>query len=135
MIRSWYLPVGLAVMTSLSGGCLDEQALDGQYGLDLGLVSPDLARSTAPVVQILAPKDKAVYKLETISFAGSASDNDGNKLTGASLQWSSSLDGPIGTGTDFTRTLSPGAHRITLLASDAKGRRASVEITLSVSIL
>ena len=52
-----------------------------------------------------------------MGFAGTGSDPEDGTLTGASLVWTSSINGQIGTGTSFsTTTLSAGTHTITLTA-------------------
>jgi hypothetical protein len=68
-----------------------------------------------------------------VAFAGSGSDADDGSLTGASLVWTSDLDGPIGTGVSFNKAdLSVGVHTITLTATDSEGATgtASVQITI-----
>jgi hypothetical protein len=68
------------------------------------------------------------------SFVGSASDPDDGDL-GASLNWDSDLDGPIGTGGSFSTVLShDGIHLITASVSDSGGEDNSDEIILIVGI-
>jgi dipeptidyl aminopeptidase/acylaminoacyl peptidase len=68
----------------------------------------------------------------SVSFQGSATDPEDGTLTGASLVWTSSEDGQIGTGTSFTKSnLSVGAHTITLTATDS----GALTGTISVSII
>jgi subtilisin len=69
--------------------------------------------NTAPTVTITSPDDGASFPSGTsINFAGSASDTEDVDLT-SSLAWTSSLDGPIGTGGSFSRTFRwyPHHHR------------------------
>ena len=67
--------------------------------------------NTRPVVTITAPANGASVS-GTIVFSGSASDTqDGNLST--SLVWTSSVDGAIGAGASFSKTLSPSTHVIT----------------------
>ena len=55
-------------------------------------------------------------------------------MNGASLVWTSSRDGQIGTGTSFTKgDLSVGTHTITLTAKDAQG--ASGVATRAITIV
>ena len=88
---------------------------------------------TGPVVTIGTPSDGASFNEgETISFTGSASDGEDGDLT-ASLIWSSSLDGLIGTGGTFGRSdLSVGVHAITATVTDSEGLTAADQIVLTV---
>jgi PKD repeat protein len=88
-----------------------------------------------PSAAIASPAEGATFaEGETIAFAGSGTDHEDGDLTGASLVWTSSLDGQIGTGTSFTRDdLSVGTHHITLTASDSEGGRGTAGVTITVS--
>jgi uncharacterized protein YjdB len=87
-----------------------------------------------PVATITSPTDAASFAVgETITFAGSGSDHEDGDLTGASLIWTSSLHGQIGTGTSFTRgDLSSGTHHITLTASDSEDATATTGVSITV---
>ena len=91
------------------------------------------AVNTPPTVTITAPADSASFdEGEVITFTGSASDTEDGDLT-ASLSWTSSLDGAIGTGGTFSTTLSVGTHAITATVTDSAGLSGSDQITLSVN--
>jgi len=86
------------------------------------------------LVKILTPSDGAQFQAgDEITFAGSAKDlRDGN-LEGDSLVWSSSIDGEIGTGTEFSRNdLSEGTHTITLTAINSGGKEWTATITITI---
>ena len=95
-----------------------------------------VAENQAPTAEITAPADASeFFDTETITVAGSATDAEDGDLTGESLVWD--LDGvfQIGTGEEFTINagdFSPGAHVITLTATDADGAEgvATVNITI-----
>ena len=109
----------------------DPDENDGRvFEMLLGSVTPG---NEAPVVTISAPSDGANFDQgEVIGFAGSASDGEDGDLT-ASLIWSSSLDGPIGTGGTFSRSdLSVGVHAITATVTDSEGSSGTDQITLIV---
>lgn len=92
---------------------------------------PDLA----PTVSITSPANSSTFNSGTIiNFAGSASDPE-DKIISASLIWTSSRDGQIGTGASFSRTLSGGIHTITASVTDLGGNivRKSVTITVGSS--
>jgi subtilisin family serine protease len=89
----------------------------------------------APTATIVAPANGAsVTAGTTVTFNGSGSDFEDGALTGAALQWTSSRDGIIGSGTTFTKAnLSVGTHTITLTATDAQLATGTATRTLTVT--
>jgi subtilisin len=88
--------------------------------------------NTAPSVTISSPANNASFSSGTsINFSGSASDTEDGSLT-ASLAWTSSLDGPIGSGGSFSAVLSDGTHTITAAVTDSGGLTGSASITVVV---
>lgn len=87
-----------------------------------------------PSVTIHAPSDESVFQHESaVSFRGSAADPAEGILTGASLVWTSSLDGELGTGESLARSdLSRGGHVVTLTATDSEGVRGTASIRILV---
>ena len=87
-----------------------------------------------PTATITSPGNGSAYEHgESISFVGSATDPEDGTLTGASLQWSSSLDGFLGTGGSFSVSdLSAGAHTIRLVATDSKGAVDTARVSIGV---
>jgi TolB protein len=73
-----------------------------------------------PTAVIYQPVDSTSYIFgEPISFQGEGWDALGIPLSGDSLRWSSSLDGPLGAGTHLVRDdLSTNWHTITLIVTD-----------------
>ena len=88
----------------------------------------------SPTASITSPGNGSGFELgESISFEGGASDPEDGFLTGASLVWTSSLDGQIGTGIVFSRSdLSAGTHTIRLIAIDSDGAADTATISISV---
>lgn len=78
------------------------------------------AGNNSPVARITAPSDGSIYSAgEEIQFEGNCHDSEDGALSGASLVWTSDLDGRIGTGETFaSSTLSSGGHQITLTCTD-----------------
>lgn len=91
--------------------------------------------NTAPVAQIDSPSDNTTFEVNnSVTFTGSATDNEEHTLTGKSLTWVSSIDGTIGTGANFTiNDLSQGTHQITLTAMDKKGLADSTSIAITMN--
>ena len=92
-----------------------------------------------PTASITQPANNASFvQGVSVSFAGSGNDPETGALSGGALTWTSDRDGPIGTGTSFSKTnLSVGTHVITLTATDAQSATGtatrSITITPAVS--
>ncbi len=87
-----------------------------------------------PVVRITSPPDDAVFDVgEEIKFSCTARDVEDGTLSGDSIVWESSIDGRIGIGAAFTSsTLSPGAHTITVTATDSDGGNDFATVMITV---
>ena len=91
------------------------------------------SKNTAPSVSISSPGNgSSAASGATISFAGSASDSQDGNVT-SSISWTSSIDGAIGSGGSFSRSLSTGSHIITASVRDSGGLTGSTQVTISVS--
>jgi hypothetical protein len=86
-----------------------------------------------PIVAISAPADGSTSVAgDLVTFTGTASDPEDGDLS-ASLSWTSSLDGSIGSGASFqTSGLSVGDHTITASATDSDVNTAIGAITIEV---
>jgi PKD repeat protein len=89
----------------------------------------------APTANITSPSVPASYvQGAAVSFAGTGTDPEDGPLSGASLTWTSSIDGVIGAGTSFTTSsLSVGTHTITLTATDSKGATGTATRSVMVT--
>jgi hypothetical protein len=87
-----------------------------------------------PTVAITTPADGTFIDHGTgVELAATATDEDGD-LSG-DLAWTSSLDGPLGTGASLTvMSLSPGTHEITASVSDHLSQEGHASITLKVNV-
>jgi len=85
-----------------------------------------------PTVSITSPADGANFDSgATIVFQGTATDTKDGDLT-AALDWTSSIDGPIGTAGAFSTTLSDGTHTITASVTDSGGKTGTDSISITV---
>lgn len=74
--------------------------------------------NTPPTAFIDSIDPSPAEPADLITFAGSGTDNEGGI---AAYEWTSNIDGLIGTTSSFSRTLSEGAHIITLKVMDDGG--------------
>lgn len=92
------------------------------------------AGNLPPTVAITGPADDASFsEAVSVTFAGTATDDqDGNMSP--SLVWTSSIDGDIGSGAQFSTTaLSVGQHTITAAVTDSNGASGSASIQVSIT--
>ncbi|MEP6732748.1 MAG: PKD domain-containing protein [bacterium] len=89
----------------------------------------------SPTATASSPSINATYvQGASVPFAGTGSDPEDGTLSGSSLTWVSSMDGPIGTGVSFSKSnLSIGSHVITLTATDAGGAQGTATRTITVT--
>ena len=98
---------------------VDDGVLTGQDDSE-GLFS---APNQPPTAQILTPAANATIAYgPVLNLSGAASDLEDGALPDSAFRWSSSLDGPLGTGPNLEVQLQAvGAHTITLEVVDANG--------------
>ena len=123
------LSVGTHVITLTAA---DAQGLSSFVTRTITVTTPV---NQLPSVNISSPAGgTSVVQGTSLNFVGSASDPEDGVLSGASLVWTSSLGGSIGTGTSFTsNSLTVGAHLITLTAKDASGATSVSTRTINIS--
>lgn len=87
-----------------------------------------------PTVQIVSPEPGLIMAAgQTLSLEAEAYDPDLGSLDGAQVQWSSTLQGSLGNGTQRSLTgLNPGNHTITVRADDGQGGVASDSVSITV---
>ncbi len=117
------LPVGTNTVTCVA---TDSSSLTG-------VSAPVTVMSKSPFAKINHPGNGETRAAnQAVPFAGVGRDLEDGTLTGASLAWTSSISGPIGTGTSFNQTLAVGTHTITLTATDAAANTDTDSITLTI---
>lgn len=101
-------------------------------GQATGTISND--DSQPPTVTITAPADASSFTAGTdVSFTGTADDPEDGDLS-ASIAWSSSLDGALGTGAGVTTSaLSVGNHTITASVTDSGGAPGADSVNVIVT--
>jgi subtilisin family serine protease len=91
--------------------------------------------NTGPSVTISSPANGGnANQGATVTFTGTAMDTQDGNIT-ASLVWTSSRDGQIGTGGTFTRNnLSGGVHVITASVTDSGGLTGQNQVTFTINV-
>jgi hypothetical protein len=122
--------------SQLAGGTTSRIRVIASDGLRSGVATTGnfTVPTKAPEVQITAPAANATFfPAQQVVFEGSAYDREDGELSGASLVWSSSKDGQLGTGSIVsTVNLTTGTHEITLVATDSDGRTQQAKRTIVV---
>ena len=85
-----------------------------------------------PTVTITAPPNGSSFTQGTsVNFTGTATDPEDGNIS-ANINWSSDLDGGLGTGASISATLSVGVHTITASVTDLGGLSDSDQITVTI---
>ncbi|HEY5920601.1 MAG TPA: M20/M25/M40 family metallo-hydrolase [Kofleriaceae bacterium] len=88
----------------------------------------------APVVSITAPgADETRPASAPVELVATAIDEEDGELS-ASIEWSSNLDGVLGSGALLSTKLSVGVHVITATARDSAGAAGDATTSLTISI-
>lgn len=96
-------------------------------------VSVNEAANTEPQISITAPVGGSQFSEgQSITFTGNADDNEDGELS-QNIEWSSNIDGPLGTGASFSTVLSIGSHTVTATITDAEGEEVSETVIISVN--
>ena len=84
-----------------------------------------------PVVTLTSPANNTmVLDTDLVSLQATATDVEDGDVS-ASLSWSSSISGALGSGPTLSTTLVEGVHTITATATDSLGRTGSQTLTLT----
>ncbi len=121
------LSVGVHTITA---SATDLGDLTGTDAISVTITAPPV--NTAPVVTITAPASgTSVVEGSPVALAGTATDVEDGGLS-ASMNWASSVDGPLGTGASLSVVLSKGQHTITASALDGSGLQGTDQINIHV---
>ena len=106
-------------------------ATDSQGNTGVGSIT---ITSQSPLALLNHPSDGEVRAAANpIPFIGNARDFEDGLIPDAGMVWTSSIDGMIGTGRTFNRTLSAGTNVVTLRVTDSNGNMATKSITLTIT--
>lgn len=89
--------------------------------------------NVAPTVTISAPTAGASFPAGTnITFTASATDPEDGNLS-SQISWTSNLDGALGTGATFQRSLSAGSHTVTASVVDSGTQTGSASVAVTIT--
>jgi hypothetical protein len=118
-------------LTSLSAGVHTITATVTDAAGNTATDSITLTIDAAPSVSITSPADDSAVEVGTsVAFEATATDAEDGTLDGASVVWSSNIDGQLGLGASISAMLTEGDHTITVTATDAAGTPATASITV-----
>ena len=119
---------------SVGNHTITASVTDAYGATDNAVITVNVAANTAPMVAITSPPNGSEANAgDSVTFTGSATDNEDGDLT-AALAWSSDLDGALGTGGSFASSgLSVGTHTITATVGDSHGLAAQAQVLLTVN--
>jgi hypothetical protein len=146
--RDGILGSGWEFNTNLTAGThlLSVRATDLQGAIGEASVTISVQSGAGfPSVAIIEPAPGLFVSPGTsITLRGSATDPEDGQLSGASLEWFSDLDGPLGTGDSLTVVLSGPVHPcnpesfvhvVRLRATDADGHSVEVKVRITVGMI
>lgn len=110
---------------------------EGAVGADTAVVTVGGEETGSITIDGPAPQGSGaphtVFEGTSVIFRGTAIDPQDGPLTGASLAWTSNVDGSLGTGTTLSiDTLGPGMHTVTLTATDSDGNETLATVLVIV---
>ncbi len=130
------LGTGAAITCSLSPGI---HTLSASVNDSLGKTATKTLSLTvpapngAPAITITASVPGVLDAAgQAYSFSARAIDPEDGNL-GASITWTSSINGTLGTGASLTVFLPPGTHRMTATVVDKQGKTAAASRTVTVT--
>lgn len=92
-----------------------------------------IVKRKPPTADIYRPVNASVFNMdETILLEGSGTDVDDQILPETAYNWTSDIEGYLGSGDTLITTLSPGIHQITLAVTDSAGWTATDTVTITV---
>ncbi len=109
---------------------------DGFHTSVTEITNLTLPAQHAPTVAILWPRQDDTWRTGVGCFLSAAAVDleDAGSLDGASVQWTSSIDGKLGVGRElFVESLSPGIHQLCVEATDSDGMTTMACTSLEVA--
>jgi chitodextrinase len=126
--------VTTATMYPTMGWCTtDWRTLDPDDQAGIEALYGTVSSNTPPTVAITSPSANSSFQQGTsVTMTGSATDVQDGTLS-ANINWSSSIDGSLGTGSSVSWTPSAGTHVMTARVTDRNGATSSTQESIVVT--
>ena len=112
------------------GTAMDSVSGDKDNEVQLGVYR--VFKKDYPNVTIYSPTNGDTLFDQPVNFFCNAWDEQDGQLPDNQIQWSSSLDGVLGTGTQISDSLSAGTHIIRATATDRDGHSSTAAVRVYV---
>jgi hypothetical protein len=120
------------LVPATSNARITVEAQDG-FHTARGVSGPITIPAKPPIVSILTPpEDRVLVDSRPIRFLGTAVDVGAGTLDTASFDWTSDLQGALGSGTELRVPLVAGVHLVTLSATAPSGLAATDTVQVFV---
>ncbi|PWK54253.1 fibronectin type III domain-containing protein [Pleionea mediterranea] len=101
---------------TITASVMDEQGLQGQSQITVTILE---ANNTAPEISISSPTSGSEFlETDAVTLTATANDDEDGDLS-SSIEWSSSIAGQLGTGSNLSVNLAVGVHTITAKVTDS----------------
>jgi outer membrane protein assembly factor BamB len=130
------LGTGLTLTRSLSAGThtITVTATDAGGAATSASQTLQVIAEPGPTATIQQPAADAVFQQgSSITFTATVSDPNQASFAADQIRWTSNIDGEIGTGLTFARTLSLGTHTIVVTATNDNGTSGTAAVTIRVA--
>jgi uncharacterized repeat protein (TIGR01451 family) len=125
-----------AYLHASTDGIITVSVSDGFNSSDPAPSTTFTVQNHAPVINLSSPMNGTIFMAdEQVVLDAFVNDPQDGLLDDASVQWVSSLDGPLGSGAELdfeASVLSEGMHLITVTATDSEGLTNSASVQIYV---
>ncbi|MEJ2139056.1 MAG: hypothetical protein P8Y61_06360 [Gammaproteobacteria bacterium] len=130
----WNSGNALAFIVTGNGKRVAESA-NGSAAPTLHIEFYEAPPESTPDVSITGPANGTSVELGTaLNFTATADDAEDGSLSSL-IEWTSSIDGSLGTGASVNASLSLGSHTVTASATDSAGKTGSSSVGVDVTPL
>ena len=129
--------IGHEILKGTDNGLIRVIASDGfRTAVDYSDATFSVVNNPPDAFMITPNNDDAFSEDEVLTLEATALDMEDGQLSGTQLQWSSDIDGPLGTGDVVllnTNALSERQHTISVSATDSRGSNDIASVNINIS--
>lgn len=135
-LTSTTIAIPWATLAGTSAARMRVEASDGFDVASDASDAPFVVAQHSPSVDLVTPSaDSHFAGRQLVVLRADAYDREDGRLSPPALVWTSSVDGPLGAGTEIARTadtLSEGSHVLTVTATDGSGLTAQDTVQVRI---